>query len=338
MIRATYGSHELYTAMAARALRLWRAHEDRFHTQLLRTTGALWMFERDDPFVGISSSTLRRHGLALDSLSVADARRRYPQIDFTGISSALFEPDAGYLFARRACEHVASLFIAEGGEYVEGAAASPVDPGGPVRSMQLADGSKVEADAFVFACGPWLGSLFPDLLGGVVQATRQEVYYFAIPSGDARFSDERLPVWLELGERFIYGIPEAIDAGFKVADDTPGPPIDPTSDPRTPTEAGIREMRGFLARRFPDLAGVPLQRAEVCQYESTPDAHFVVDRHPRAGNVWIAGGGSGHGFKMGPVIGEIVASLVRGRSQVDPAFALARFASPPEGGWRAKWS
>ena len=163
VIRATYGSHEIYTAMAARALRLWRAHEDRFHTPLLRITGALWMFERDDPFVGISSSTLRRHGLALQSLTVGDARRRFPQIDFSGVTSALFEPDAGYLFARRACEHVASLFIAEGGEYVEGAAASPVDPDSPVRSMPLADGSEIEADAFVFACGPWLGSLFPHL-------------------------------------------------------------------------------------------------------------------------------------------------------------------------------
>jgi sarcosine oxidase len=338
VIRATYGSHEIYTAMAARALRLWRAHAERFQQQLLRITGALWMFERDDPFVGISSSALRTHGLTLHFLSVADAQRRYPQIDFTGISSALFEPEAGYLFARRACEHVAKVFAAEGGEYVEGAAAAPATLDGPARAIRLSDGSDLEADAFVFACGPWLGSLFPDVAGGLVNATRQEVYYFRIPPSDARFSDARLPVWLEFGDRFIYGIPGSAGSGFKVADDTPGPPIDPTTDPRMPTESGVRAMSDFLGRRFPDLAGAPLQRAEVCQYESTPDAHFIIDRHPRASNVWIAGGGSGHGFKMGPAVGEIVASLVLGTSQVDPAFALARFASPPAEGWREKWS
>jgi monomeric sarcosine oxidase len=346
VIRATYGSHEIYTAMAARSLRLWRAHEERFQRQLLRPTGALWMFHRDDPFVGISSAALRRHGLALHSLSVLDAGRRYPQIDFSGISSALFEPGAGYLFARRACEHVAEVVIAEGGEYVAGAAAAPVGLDGPARSIRLAGGSDVAADAFVFACGPWLGSLFPDVVGDRIAPTRQEVYYFRIPPApgggrwalDVRFTDERLPVWLEFGDRFIYGIPDAAEAGFKVADDTPGPPIDPTSDPRTPTESGVREMSAYLGRRFPDLAGAPLQRAEVCQYESTPDAHFIIDRHPRAANVWMAGGGSGHGFKMGPAVGEIVASLVLGESAVDPAFALSRFTTPPVGGWKAKWS
>ena len=347
VIRATYGSHDVFTAMAARALRLWRAHEQRFQQQLLRVTGALWMFERDDPFVGVSSTALRRHGLALHSLSVADAQRRYPQIDFNGITSSLFEPEAGYLFARRACEHIVDIFIAEGGDYLQRASAAPVPIDGPARAIRLSDGEEVEADAFVFACGPWLGSLFPDVLGGLVKATRQEVYYFRIPppsalgagsASEERFSDERLPVWLEFGDRFIYGIPGRVDGGFKVADDTPGPRIDPTNDPRTPTESGIREMSAFLARRFPDLAGAPLQRAEVCQYESTPDAHFIIDRHPRAANVWIAGGGSGHGFKMGPAIGEMVASLVLGESAVDPAFGLARFASPPEGGFPAKWS
>jgi glycine/D-amino acid oxidase-like deaminating enzyme len=347
--------------MAARSLRLWRAHEEQFHQQLLRLTGALWMFERDDPFVGISSAALRRHGLTLHSLSVADARRRYPQIDFSGISSALFEPEAGYLLARRACEHVAKVVAAEGGEYVVGAAATPIRLDGVARSIRLADGSDVAADAFVFACGPWLGSLFPDVIGERIAPTRQEVYYFRVPalgvglptvarsakvgsSGarkpalDARFSDERLPVWLEFGDRFIYGIPGDVEAGFKVADDTPGPPIDPTTDARTPTESGIREMSEFLACRFPALAGAPLQRAEVCQYESTPDAHFILDRHPRAANVWFAGGGSGHGFKMGPAVGEIMASLVLGESHVDPAFGLGRFETPPAGGWRAKWS
>ncbi len=196
-------------------------------------------------------------------------------------------------------------------------------------------------------------AVFPDVIGppttdygprttdhgpDLIASTRQEVYYFGTPAGDARFADTRLPVWLELGERLIYGVPGTGDAGFKVADDTPGPRIDPTSDERLPQPDGIARMRGFLARRFPALADAPLIRSEVCQYESTPDSNFIIDRHPRASNVWLAGGGSGHGFKMGPAVGEMVSSLVLGDSSPDPTFALARFAAPPPGGWKKKWS
>ena len=338
VIRATYGTHEIYTAMAARALALWRDHDERFSRQLLRVTGALWMFHRDDPFIAASARALGANGLTLDELDIADARQRYPQIEFGGIARVLFEPEAGVLFARRACQHVASAVVSEGGEYAVAAAAAPVRVDGPVRAIRLADGSEVRGDAFVFACGPWLGSMFPDVIGDLVSATRQEVYYFGTPAGDARFSTGRLPVWLEFGNRFIYGLGDTGGTGFKVADDTPGPRMDPTTDARVPGERGVREMSDFISRRFPLLAGAPLVRAEVCQYESTPDSNFIIDRHPRAPNVWIVGGGSGHGFKMGPAIGERVASLVLEETGVDPAFGLARFKSPPAGGWKRKWS
>ena len=337
VIRATYGSHEICTRMAVRALELWRAHDEQFGQDLLRITGALWMFTREDPFIAASATALRAHGLALHELSVADARERYSQIDFTGISSVLLEPEAGFLAARRACAHVVECVVAEGGTYVQAAAeAGPVE--GPIPAVTLSDGAELEADVFVFACGPWLGSLFPDAIGSLVAATRQEVYYFGSPAGDARFADDGLPVWLEFGDRFIYGIPGTAARGFKVADDTPGPPIDPTTDDRVPGAEGITAMREFLARRFPALAGAPLIRSEVCQYESTPDSNFIIDRHPRASNVWIVGGGSGHGFKMGPVVGEMVAMQVLGLSAPDPYFGLARFATPPPGGWRGKWA
>jgi glycine/D-amino acid oxidase-like deaminating enzyme len=90
--------------------------------------------------------------------------------------------------------------------------------------------------------------------------------------------------------------------------------------------------------RFPALAAAPLLGSEVCQYEASPDSHFIIDRHPAASDVWIAGGGSGHGFKMGPAIGERLASHVIAGSAPDPQFALARLAAPPAGGWEEKWS
>ena len=282
-----------------------------------------------DSFRAASTSGLRANGGAVDELTLTDARRRYPQIDFNDISSVFFEPRAGYLMARRACEHVVERVIAEGGTYRIGAAAAPVETGGgvPMTRLSLLDGSVVEADAFVFACGPWLASMFPDILGPYLTATRQEVYYFGPPGGDRSFTESQLPVWIDFREGQIYGIPGNAHRGFKVADDASGAVMDPTTSDRQASASGIAAARAFLAVRFPQLAQAPLVGSEVCQYESSSDADFIIDRHPAAENVWIVGGGSGHGFKMGPVVGERVASLVLGDSQPEPRFGLRRLAA-----------
>jgi glycine/D-amino acid oxidase-like deaminating enzyme len=341
VLRATYGSHAIYTSMAARALDLWRTHEARWRRTFFRQTGALWMFgsEAGERFAQASAETLRARGIAVEALTPAETARRYPQISLKGIAGALFEPEAGYLLARRACEHVVEQVLAEGGEYQLASASSPVHfESSPPKRVLLADGARIEADHFVFACGPWLGSLFPDVLEHHVTATRQEVYYFGTPAGDPRFSDERLPVWLDFRERLMYGVPGNANRGFKVADDTAGPAFDPTDGNRGVSEDGIAAARAFVAERFPALTGAPLIGSEVCQYESTPDSNFIVDTHPAADNVWIVGGGSGHGYKMGPVVGEIVASCVLESARPDPLFSLRRLATKPPEGWQTKWS
>lgn len=190
--------------------------------------------------------------------------------------------------------------------------------------MRLEGGGALAGDAFVFACGPWLGRLFPDLIGKHIASTRQEVFYFGAPQGDARFEEGSLPVWADFRERLIYGIPGNAYRGFKLADDTAGPLFDPTSGHRRLSTEGIDAARAFLRVRFPALADAPLVGGEVCQYESTPDAHFVVDRHPASPNVWIAGGGSGHGFKMGPALGEMLAHLVLTDGEPHEQFRVSR--------------
>jgi sarcosine oxidase len=338
VIRATYGTRAVYTDMAARALDLWTAHDEQSKRRFFRRTGALWMFGRDDSFGRASVDAFRRRGLRIEEWSRAEAARRYPQVSFEGITSVLFEPEAGYLLARRACEHVVEEFIAAGGTYRTAAAAAPVRVEGPLRQVAVGDSGRVEADRFVFACGPWLGTLFPDIIGKRITPTRQDVYYFGTPAGDDRFTEDALPVWVDFRERLMYGIPGNAHRGFKLADDTAGPAFDPTNGERDVDERGVAAMRTFLAERFPALARAPLVGSEVCQYESTPDSHFIVDRHPRAGNVWIAGGGSGHGFKMGPAFGQMLAGLVLEEGTPDASFSLRRFDTPPPGGWEEKWS
>jgi sarcosine oxidase len=339
VIRATYGTRTVYTKMAARAMQLWREYDARWQREFFRKTGALWMFGKDDAFGRASATAVRAQGLPIEELTPQAAAKRFPQISFDGISSALWEPEAGYLFARRACEHVRDRFVADGGEYRQVSVHAPVQiDGSPLRRIAIDGNGAIEADVFVFACGPWLRRLFPDVIGNRVTPTRQEIYYFGTPPGDARFIDPAMPVWVDYRDRLIYGIPGNANRGFKVADDTAGPVFDPTLGTREATPAGIATARTFLAERFPLLAGAPLLGSEVCQYEASPDSHFIIDTHPAASNVWIAGGGSGHGFKMGPAIGELIAGLALGTASRDPQFGLARLKDTPAGGWEEKWS
>ncbi|MFA6046875.1 MAG: FAD-dependent oxidoreductase [Phycisphaerales bacterium] len=336
IIRATYGSRTVYTRMAARAMELWRDYDATWSAGLFRQTGALWMSGTSEAFARASEAALIDVGLPVEWMSTADASRRFPQISFEGIASALYEPEAGYLHARRACGHVVDRVVAEGGAYRVGAAAPITNRSGDVAHIELRDGSVLAADAYVFACGPWLGTLFPDVIGSLITATRQETFYFGTPPGDPAFGDTNLPAWLEVGDRVMYGIPGNAHRGFKIADDTPGSPIDPTTGDRSGTAANLESARAYLRRRFPRLADAPCLGAEVCQYEATPDSDFILDRHPHASNIWIAGGGSGHGFKMGPAIGEIMASAVLDDIAPDQLFRLGRFARQPKA--HEKWA
>ena len=327
VIRGTYGHHSAYTRLAARALSLWHEHERRWQLRFFKALGVLWLAGADDAYERAALPALREAGMAVDELSPADVARRWPQINVQDVRWALLERDAGYLAARLTCDIVLDGFRQEGGEYRELAAQTGRMAGGEMQDVTLSDGSRLTADGFVFACGPWLGALFPDVLGPLVRVTRQEVFFFGTPSGDARFSEDALPVWADHGARFMYGIPANKWRGFKVADDTQGPPFEPTAGERLASSEGLRAVREYVTFRFPGMKDAPLLETRVCQYENTPDRNFLIDRHPAARNVWLVGGGSGHGFKFGPALGELVADLVMGDAEADPLFRLSRFAT-----------
>lgn len=326
VIRATYGDRRVYTRMAARALALWKEHETRWHRQLYHGIGVLWLVESDEQYEKAALPILRSENVRVEELSGPEVSRRYPQINCDRVGWAIFEPDGGYLTARRACAAVLEGFLAEGGEYRQLAVQPPAPSGGQLSSVTLSDGSRLTADRFVFACGPWLGSLFPDVIGDRVRATRQEVFFFGAPPGDQRFTETALPVWADHGTTFMYGIPGNEWRAFKVADDTRGPVVDPTTMERAPTPAALQSARAYIAYRFPGLKGAPLLEARVCQYEQSPDEHLIIDRHPAAENAWIVGGGSGHGFKHGPAVGELAARLILTGAAADAQFRLSRFA------------
>ena len=325
IIRGTYGPSQPYTKMAARAMRLWQENETRWQQQLFHRTGVLWMAtSADDQFERSSLPMLREAGIAYEELSGTEVGRRWPQINVEDVRWAIHEPDGGFLRARFACQAVVEGFLAEGGEYKQ-AAALPNDLETGLRNgLMLSDGAKLIADQYVFACGPWLGKLFPQTIGNRIHPTKQDVFFFGTPAGDDRFSETKLPVWADHRDRFIYGIPAADGRGFKVADDTRGPEFDPTFGERVASEEGLKAIRDYVAFRFPALKDAPLIETRVCQYENSPDNHLIIDRHPAAENVWLVGGGSGHGFKHGPALGEMLAEMVMEAKDPDPIFQLAR--------------
>jgi monomeric sarcosine oxidase len=326
IIRGTYGPGQPYTKMAARAMRLWKEHETRWERQLFHRAGVLWMAtSSDDRFERSSLPMLREAGIAYEELQGREVGRRWPQINVEDVRWAIYEPEGGFLSARVACQAVVEGFLAEGGQYRQ-AAVAPRDLETGVRDgLMLSDGSRLRADQYVFACGPWLGQLFPGTIGNRICPTKQDVLFFGTPAGDDRFSEAKLPVWADHRERFIYGIPASDGRGFKVADDARGPDFDPTSGERAVNQDGIGLVRDYIAFRFPGMKNAPLVETRVCQYENSPDNHLIVDRHPAANNVWLVGGGSGHGFKHGPALGEMLAECVMEGRDADPIFRLSRF-------------
>ncbi|HKI05650.1 MAG TPA: FAD-dependent oxidoreductase [Thermoanaerobaculia bacterium] len=325
IIRGAYGSDRIYVEWVARSFALWREAEARWRRRLYRPTGMLWMCGEDDGYVRDSLPYLKNVGLPAAEVSIREARDRFPQIGFGGVRTVFVEEEAGYLLARRACQAVAAAVDAEGGEVRLAAVAPGPFQAGKMDRLDLADGSVLRADLYVFACGPWLGRLFPEVIGErFLRVSRQEVFYFATPPGDPRFDEGRCPTWVDLGERIFYGIPGNENRGFKLADDTRGASLDPTTAERILTPALLGEAREILARRFPALAGAPLVESRVCQYENSPDGHLLFDRHPHAENVWLLGGGSGHGFKLCPALGEYAAGVILEDGTPESLFQLGR--------------
>ena len=326
IIRMGYGAGDVYTRWSMHALPLWKELFARAgRPELFQQTGVLWIAHEGEPYALATLETLARAGTQFEKLSHEDLSRRYPQIVFDSDSWGIFEPQSGVLMARRAVQAVVAEAQKFGVAYKAEAALTPSGDG-RLKEIATANGSTISAASFVFACGPWLPKVFPELLGGRIFPTRQEIFFFGVPSGDTRFAPPSMPTWLQMRDEF-YGMPDLESRGFKIAHDHHGPLVDPDAQSRTATPEAITAAKEFLARRFPALKDAPIVESRVCQYENTSSGDFLIDRHPSFENVWLVGGGSGHGFKHGPSVGEYAAARVTGKTSaalpIDPRFSLA---------------
>ena len=324
LIRAAYGRDAIYSRMARDSLAEWKALSAALGLPILHQCGILFFFPEEEPYVRETIAAHDALGLPTEVLDRAAMAKRFPMIDFDGIDIGLFEPDFGVLMARRAVQTLVAAFERQGGTFLTAFAEQITDLGDDLRSVELSSGGQLEADRFVFALGPWLGKLFPEVIGKRVLPTRQEIFYFAAPPGDARFRPAAMPGWSDFnhGDMF-YGMPDLEGRGVKLAHDLHGPEVDPDTQSRLPSEDALAQAVAYRDRRFPALRGAPLAGAEVCQYENSSNGDFLIDFHPQLKNVLLIGGGSGHGFKHGPEVGRYAAARLFGLVEPEPRFGLA---------------
>jgi monomeric sarcosine oxidase len=326
IIRMGYGADEIYTRWSMRALPLWKElFAEAGRPELFHKTRVLWIAPEKYQYALDSLASLQRNKIPCEKLSLGDLHRRYPQIAVEEDAWGIFEPESGVLMARRAVQAVVERSIQHGAAYLNASAVNPSN-NKTIASITTTSGETISAASFVFACGSWLPKMFPEILGQRIFTSRQEIFFFGVPAGEMQFAAPAMPTWLYLKDQF-YGMPDIESRGFKVADDRHGSRVDPDTQSRVASFEAADAARQFVARRFPALKNAPIVETRVCQYENSSNGDFLIDRHPQMENVWLVGGGSGHGFKHGPSVGEYVAAQVTGgadaREDPEPRFSLA---------------
>ena len=323
ILRMGYGADELYTRWAHRSFPQWHEFFDATGENLFVHTGVLWLGRDADPHLLEMLKLLTRSGIVCERLDAAEIGRRYPQLKMPDVSLGILEPESGVALARRALQALVRD-LERSGVAVMAGYVEPPQRSGNLRQVRVAGGQTLSAGAFVFACGAWLAKIFPDVLAGKIFPTRQEVFFLRPPEGSDDFAIGRMPAWLHHSHPDRpYALPDIEGRGFKIALDRHGTEFDPDHGSRIVAAESVERLRDYLREHIPELARAPVVETRVCQYENTWNGDFLLDRHPGFENVWLAGGGSGHGFKHGPAVGEYLSRRILDNTAREPRFALA---------------
>jgi monomeric sarcosine oxidase len=324
IIRCIYGEKDIYSRWSLESLDYWKELSARDAQPLFYRTGVIWLIKAGNPFLTQSLRVIEQVGVPHEFLNAGQLSDRYPQIQFQEEYAAIYEPESGALMARRSVQKLWRELLEGGAEYLQESVLPLTSEthGAGLNELKTKSGKILSAESYVLACGPWLGRIAPDVLKERIKPTRQEIFFFGIEAGDPRFSPPAMPTWAD--EEFdYYGMPDLEGRGFKIGFHKRGPRIDPDTEDRQITPSILAGARAYLAQRFPALKDAPLIEARVCQYENTSNHDFLIDRYPGLENVWLVGGGSGHGFKHGPALGRYVAARVTGDEvQIEPQFSL----------------
>ena len=313
VIRQSYFEHPSYVPLLLRAYELWRELEQQTGQSLLHLTGGLMLGAENSDVVTGSLRSAREHGLPHEFLDAAEIRRRYPPFHVSKDTVGVFENAGGYLLCEPSVAAHLSSAAAAGADlhFEEPVTSWAVSEGGEV-TVTTARGT-YQAEQLVITPGPWAPEVLADL-GVPFTITRAVLCWFHSSRGVASFTPDHFPIWIRQIDECTstYGFP-AVDGdtgGVKVSfhDRLQKEICTPATIDRNISAADEHDLRAALRDFLPWLDG-PLVQAKTCLYTMTPDAHFVISAHPRHGQVHVACGFSGHGFKFCSVVGEILADL-----------------------------
>ncbi len=329
VVRAAYGADEDYTELAERSIQLWRKWNEESNAELYHEVGVMFMRQREmrpGDFEYESFKTLQRRGHKVERMH--SALRRFPAWDPELFPDGVLELEAGYAESGRAVATLLGRAKSAGAELLQGRQFLCLDEGEDrVRGVVLqqkkesvaADAAqncaeaKIAADLVIMATGAWTPGLLP-FTRAFFRSTGQPVFHLK-PSRPELFAPERFPVFgADITTTGYYGFPINRDGIVKIAQHGPGREMPPDSPERAVTAEQVRDLREFLRRAFPALAGAPVVSTRLCMYCDTHDGHFWIARDPERPGLVIAAGDCGHGFKFAPVLGEIIADAAEGKS------------------------
>ncbi len=320
ILRSSHGGDDFYTAWSRSARARWRELEQETGAQLLVESGFVALAsDRDDRWEAAAADTLERLEIPHAIITPDELAQRLPAVSLDGIAYGLWEPEGGFLHARRAVIAAARRFVDLGGTVIRTSIGTDSD------ERPTLDGRPLEADIVVCACGVWMGALFPRTLP-MLRVVRQDAILVAPSAGCTAYDAERFPSFMERGYP-AYGVPATAGLGFKAAIVWSDLTIDPEADDRLVSPVTLAATRRYLAIRFPALARQPVVGQEVGAIAQTPDANFVVAPHPEHHSTLLVGGDSAHLFKHAPTLGEYVADLALGLAEPEPRFAISRRAT-----------
>lgn len=321
IIREAYYEAAEYVPLVQRAFIQWRELEEETGLDLLLMTGCLNIGRPGTQVVDGVIASARRHGLPSEVLPSDAMRSRFPAFALPESHVGVYQPTAGVLNADACVGALVDASVARGATIRHGELVNNWEPDGDGVIVRTRSGT-IRAQKLVITAGPWSASVLADL-GLPLQAVRQYVVHFE-PQAPERFSAPGFPAFIwDVAEGEVYGIPYLPGSGFKVGGHDPGEPCTPETARRTVTAEEIENVRSIFERCLPGCA-TTMSMAATCLYTVTPDRHFIIDRHPEHPQVSYAAGFSGHGFKFGPTIGEVLADLaIEGSSRHDVAFLRA---------------
>jgi monomeric sarcosine oxidase len=326
VVRFNY-PESIYVEMAMLAYPAWEDLSARAGRAVWQKTGLIEYGPAGCAPIQESEANLKRYGLAYEILDAEQAGQRFPQFRFAQGTTILYQAEGAVAFATPAVLALWRLLREGGADTLTGCRVEHIQASADGVHVQ-AEGVDVWAERLVVAVGGWAKPVLAQLGLDVPLVVTQEVlaYYAVQEVVSHRIGDQPVMIDFHTSDAF-YTLPQVDVPGIKVGWHHKGRVVDADHPKEAPQEtiAGISDwVRG--AYRY--AAAEPFE-ISTCLYTNTPDYHFILDRHPVHENVVIGGGFSGHGFKFGPTLGNLLGSLAMGETPALPldAFSLKRFAA-----------